>query len=68
MGTTSGNGKITIKKLPTELIPKNEQMFYFIVNGNSNYPTGFVKNDGYLYSGSNAQRTLISSNFFYFLD
>ena len=68
MERTSPNGKITIKELPTELIPKNEQMFSFSVNQNSAVPTGVVKNDGYLYSGSGTQRDVINSEFFYFLD
>ena len=68
MESTSSNGKITIKKLPTELIPKNEQRFYFVINNSPFTPAGVVKNDGYLYSKSNDSRTIISSNFFYFLD
>lgn len=68
MESTSPTGKITIKKLPTELIPKNEQRFCFFINGNSSIPEGIVKNDGYLYSGSGNSRTVISSDFFYFLD
>ena len=68
METTSSKGKINIKELPTELIPKNEQMFDFAINDNSTFPTGIVKNDGYLYSGSNMVRNSISSDFFYFLD
>ena len=66
--STSSNGKITIKKLPTELIPKNEQIFYFVINNTSFTPAGVVKNDGYFYSKSNDSRERISSDFFYFLD
>lgn len=68
MESTSPNGKITIKELPIELIPKNEQEFVFVIHGNSFTPGGIVKNDGYLYSVAGDSRTAISAGFFYFLD
>ena len=66
--STPAEGKITIKKLPTELIPKNEQMFYFVIHSSSFIPGGVVKNDGYLYSKSGNSWKSIASEFFYFLD
>ena len=68
MESTSSNGKITIKKLPTELIPKNEQIFHFVINNSNFTPVGVVKKDGYFYSKSGDSRERISSDFFYFLD
>ena len=65
---TPPRGKITIKKLPTELIPKNEQMFHFVIHNSPFIPSGIVKNDGYFYSKSGDSRTSIASDFFYFLD
>ena len=65
---TSPRGKITIKKLPTEFIPKNTQRFSLSIHNHSNIPFGIVKNDGYLYTETGDSISEIHSEFFYFLD
>lgn len=65
---TPPNGKINIKKLPTEFIPKNNQWFSFSIHNRSTIPFGTVENDGYLYSKTGDSTSEIHSEFFYFLD